>query len=263
MLGTSKWKKFIRQPLAVCGLTAAVLLVIMAAAAPVCSTHDPTLNDLYNSFAAPSASHWFGTDSMGRDIYSRILYGGRATLGAAAAAVLAGGILGAIIGAVCGKLGGMAEKIIMFPLDILAAIPGILLVYIVKFGFTAMLANTPGMGMGIWTVIIPFAVCCVPKFARVLRDEITAGHNANHMIMHILACAASCMATCVFGVALFGYLGTGIQPPTPEWGAMFSEGRYYNADYPHVMAAPGIIIVLSIVAFNLLGDGLKKAADGE
>ena len=249
------------------------LLVIMAIFAPLLMTHDYSQQDLYSYFAAPSKDHWFGADNLGRDIYSRILYGAKYSLSIGVISIGVSCVIGVILGALCGYYGGKFDLFFMRFLDIFASIPPTLL----------NIAIVASLGAGLRSCIIALTVGRITGFARMTRAqmmnvrgmeyvEAATAINASepriifkHMLPNafspVLVSATMGMASAVLAAAGLSFIGLGVQPPLPEWGAMLSEGRNYIRDYPHLVIFPGIFIMLSVLSLNMFGDGLRDAMD--
>ncbi|WP_042360713.1 ABC transporter permease [Geomicrobium sp. JCM 19055] len=236
-------------------------------------THSPTSTDVLNRFAPPSADHWFGTDQNGRDIYSRIIFGTHLTIWIGTSAVLIGAVFGIFFGLLAGYYGKIWDTIIMRAADILLAFPGILLA----------LAIVSALGASMNNVIIALSIYNIPVFARIVRGSVLEVKNIEYVeairalgardgkiiFQHILPNVSSPIivqaslqiATTILSAAGLSFLGVGVQPPLPEWGAMLNDGRSYMWDNPHLTIFPGIAIVLLVLAFNMLGDGLRDALD--
>ena len=259
--------------LALIGLGILALLVLMACFAPWVATHDPLAQDLAGRLQAPGSAHWFGTDELGRDIFSRVVYGARITLYIVALVVLIAPLGGLLIGTMAGYCGGWLDALLMRVTDIFLAFPRLILA----------LAFTAALGAGIENAVLAIALTAWPPYARIARAEsITVrradfvaaarlqGASALHVIVqHIWPlCMASMiirmtldMAGIILTAAGLGFLGLGAQPPTPEWGAMIASGRQFILDQWWVATLPGLAIFTVSLAFNLLGDGLRDVLD--
>jgi peptide/nickel transport system permease protein len=267
-------KKLARNRSAVAGGIVILLLLVIAAAPSVFATHDPTrFQNPTNRFAPPSAEHWFGTDNLGRDIYSRVIYGTQVTLSVAFRSVIFGAIIGVTLGIVAGYYGRWIDTIIMRLMDILLAFPGILLA----------LAIVSALGASLDNVVIAIAIFSVPSFARIVRGstlvvrnleyieairalgardfKIIFQHVLPNVMSPIIVQATLYIATAILIASGLSFLGLGAQPPTPEWGLMLSAGRDFIWNAIHVTLFPGLAIVLAVLAFNLFGDGLRDALD--
>ena len=272
------WFRLRRNPAALLGFGLVSLFVFVAVFAPLIAPYDPLEQDLPalggSCCPGPSADHWFGLDQLGRDEFSRIVYGARYSLVIGVVSVVVGLSLGLLLGAIAGYFGGIVDSVIMRLMDIMLAIPGLLL----AIGIVAML------GPGLLQIMIAVGVTQVPIFARLLRGSIL-GQRENDFVLaarsvgvprrsilsaHILPNAISpvivqgtlAMATAIIDVAGLGFLGLGPQDPsTPEWGTMLTDTTRYLQTAPHLAIIPGIAIVISVLGFNLIGDGLREALD--
>jgi glutathione transport system permease protein len=267
------WRRLRRNRLAVAGGVAALLLALLALFAPLVAPYNPIDQDYNSLLQGPSLAHPFGTDNFGRDIFSRIIWGGRISLTVGFLGTLFGMMLGIGIGLFAGFYGGWFDGLSMRLLDIQLAFPGLLL----SITIIAIL------GVGAQNVVIAVAIFSVPAFARVLRGSILAlkrqefitaaraigVSNQRLMFLHLLPNAVApvlVIATLRLGTAILtasslSFLGLGIRPPSPEWGAMLSDGRQYLQLAPHVAIFPGLAILVIMLALNLLGDGLRDALD--
>ncbi|MXF44999.1 glutathione ABC transporter permease GsiD [Raoultella sp. Lac2] len=268
------WRRFRRQPVAMGAGIFVLLLIAVALVAPWIAPFDAEnyfdydrLND------GPSMMHWFGVDSLGRDIFSRVLVGAQISLAAGVLAVLIGAAIGTVLGLLAGYYEGWWDRIIMRICDVLFAFPGILLA----------IAVVAVMGSGMSNVIIAVAIFSIPAFARLVRGntlvlkqqtfiESARSIGASDMTIlfsHILPGTVSSIVVyftmrigvSIISAASLSFLGLGAQPPTPEWGAMLNEARADMVIAPHVALFPAIAIFLTVLAFNLLGDGLRDALD--
>jgi peptide/nickel transport system permease protein len=268
-----QWLAFRRNPLAVAGLVIVVALLLVAAFAPLLATHDPLTQTLDQRLQAPSAKHWFGTDALGRDIYSRIVWGTRVTLVIVLLVVVSVGPIGLLIGAAAGYLGGWVDRALMRLTDVFLAFPRLVLA----------LAFVAALGPGLENAVIAIAFTAWPPYARVARAETLIIRNADYIsavrlqgasqwrivLRHVVPmCLPSLivrttldMAGVILIAAGLGFLGLGAQPPTPEWGAMISAGREQIFDQWWVATFPGIAICVVALGFNLLGDGLRDVMD--
>ena len=268
------WRKFKRQHVALVAGGFVLLLVLAAALAPWLVPFDAENFFDYDALnAQPSAKHWFGVDSLGRDIFSRILMGARISLAAGFVSVAVGAVIGTLLGLLAGYYQGWWDRIVMRMSDVLFAFPGILL----AIGIVAIL------GSGMVNVILAVAVFSVPAFARLIRGNVLAlkhqtyieavrsigASDATIMLRHLLpGTVASAVVyltmrigTSIITAASLSFLGLGAQPPTPEWGAMLNEARADMLNAPHVALFPSLAIFVTVLAFNLLGDGLRDALD--
>jgi peptide/nickel transport system permease protein len=267
------WTALLRNPLAVVGALIVLVLVVMAIFAPLIAPYSPVGQDLANRLMPPSAEHWMGTDELGRDIYSRVVYGARITLLIVTMVAVIAAPIGLVVGAVSGYFGGWVDRILMGVTDIFLSMPKLILA----------LAFVAALGPGIENAIIAIAITAWPVYARIARAEtitfrdsefISAvrlqGASATRVILrHVLPlCASSTivrvtldMAGIILTAAGLGVLGLGAQPPLPEWGAMISRGRNFILDQWWVATMPGFAIILVSLGFCFLGDGLRDVLD--
>ena len=262
-----------KNKLAMVGGSIILLFTLMAVFAPLLAPHSPTLTSLSNRLKGPTAEHPLGTDGIGRDVLSRIIYGSRYSLMSGLISVGIAVLVGTLLGLAAGYYGGWLESLIMRFMDMLLAFPGILL----AVAFVAVL------GRGYLNAMIAVGLHSVPGFARVVRGSVlslkerefveaarAAGAKDSRIILkHILpnvltpviVMATMRLGTTILAAAGLSFIGLGAQPPLPEWGAMLSEGRSYLRSAPHITTFPGIAILLTVVGFNLLGDGVRDALD--
>ena len=267
------WLAFRRNPLAVAGLLIVLALVLAAAFAPLLAPYSPTAQALGARLAPPSSEHWFGTDELGRDILSRVLYGARITLYIIALVAVIVVPIGLAVGTAAGYFGGVVDKVLMRITDIFMAFPRLIL----ALAFVAVL------GPSIENAVIAITITSWPPYARIARAEtLTVRHSEFVMAVrlqgasslrilygHIMPlCVSSVivrltldMAGVILIAAGLGFLGLGAQPPAPEWGLMISQGRQYLLDQWWVPTIPGAAIFLVSLGFNLLGDGLRDVLD--
>ncbi|MGH3081856.1 MAG: ABC transporter permease [Gaiellaceae bacterium] len=273
------FRRLIRNPGAIIGFFFVSVFVLTAIFAPLIATHDPVEQNLEliasGCCPGPSSEHWFGVDLLGRDLFSRIVYGARVSLLIGVVSVSIGLAIGLLLGAIAGYVGGYIDSTIMRLMDIMLAIPGLLL----AIGIVAAL------GPGLKEVMIAVGLVNIPIFARLVRGSILAQREADFVVAaksvgvrrptilfsHILPNAISpvivtatlAMATAIIDVAGLGFLGIGLQDPdeTPEWGSMLTEVNEYLQTAPFLALIPGTAIVISVLGFNLIGDGLREALD--
>ena len=267
------WRTLRRSPAAVTGGVLVLLFVFSAIFAPFIAPQDPLRQDLRNSLRPPSLEHPLGTDRFGRDMLSRIIYGSRISLMVSGAGVTIALLLGVLLGAMAGYYGGIIDNVIMRLADIQLSFPMILLAILI----VAIL------GSGLLNTVIAVAFPSVPIFARLVRGSFLSiktleyveaakalGNSDLRIIFrHVLPnCLAPIMvqgslrtATILLTVAGLSFLGLGVQPPTPEWGALLSAGRAFLRTAPWIVISPGIAIMLVVLGLNLLGDGLRDALD--
>jgi glutathione transport system permease protein len=268
------WRKFKRQKIGVVAGIFVVVLVAIAIAAPWIAPYDAENYFDYDQLnAAPSMAHWFGVDALGRDILSRILMGARISLAAGFVSVAAGAVVGTLLGLVAGYYEGWADRIIMRIADVLFAFPGILL----AIGIVAIL------GGGEANVIVAVAIFSIPTFARLARGTtlglkrltfveavrsigatnwtIISRHIFPGTVPAVIVYFSLRIGTSIITAASLSFLGMGAQPPTPEWGAMLDAARADMLTAPHEAIFPALAIFATVLAFNLLGDGLRDALD--
>ena len=267
------WLQFRANPLAMAGLLVALFLIATALLAPVLATHDPGAQNLGQRLKWPSAQHWFGTDELGRDVYSRLLYGGRITLGMVVAVVLMVAPVGLAVGCVAGYAGGIWDRLLMRITDVFLAFPRLVLA----------LAFVAALRPGVTSAVAAIALTAWPPYARLARAETLSLRGTDFIAAARLAGASSarivlrhvaplCLPSLVVRVTLdmssiiltaagLGFLGMGAQPPSPEWGAMIATARRFFLEQWWVPAIPGLAIFAASLAFNLLGDGLRDVLD--
>ena len=274
---TSQFKtvlqRLMKDKAAVIGLTIIVIFAIIAILAPYISPYPFDKTDIKNSFAGPSWEHPFGTDDLGRDILSRIMYGGRYSLRIGIISVSSALVVGIAIGSIAGYFGGWMDMILMRFLDIFQAIPGLIF----------SIAVSAVLGAGFTNCIIALAIGLVPGYARLTRASILnvrkmeyleaaniinastfriiTRHVLPNAIAPLIVSATMGVATSILIAASLSFIGLGVQPPTPEWGAMLSAGRSYIRNHPHLVLFPGLTIMTAVLSLNMLGDGLRDALD--
>jgi peptide/nickel transport system permease protein len=266
-------KRLLKNKLAVAGMIIIILQIGMAIFAPVISTQDPIHQNLVKSeLPMFSEGHWLGTDNYGRDVWSRIVYGARVSLLVGITAVS----LGLLGGVTLGLLGGYYKKldgIIMRIVDLLFSFPGILLAMLIIAILGTNLVNV-AIAISIWSIptcarIVRGSVLSIKQKEYIMAMKSLGASDFRIMIRHILpnamapiiVFATMRMATAILSTASLSYLGLGAQPPTPEWGAMIAVGQNYMWTSPHLTIIPGIAIMLTVFAFNVVGDGLRDALD--
>jgi peptide/nickel transport system permease protein len=266
-------RAFLRHPTGLAGLIVVTVLVAVAVLAPALAPFSPSAQDLALRLKPPDAIHWLGTDELSRDIFSRLIYGARVTLGIVALVTLITAPVGLVVGCAAGYAGGWVDTALMRITDVFLALPRLILA----------LALVAALGPGIGNAALAMALVAWPPYARVARAETLALRNSDFIaaarlagappvrivLRHVMPlCLASVivrmsldMAGVILIAAGLGFLGLGAQPPTPEWGAMIAAGRRYMLDQWWVAAMPGIAIALASLGFNLLGDGLRDVLD--
>lgn len=262
-----------RSRVSLAGLAAVLALGVLAVVAPWVAPYDPLAMNLPNQLQPPSANHWLGTDLLGRDILSRLLYGGRATLVTALVAVGISATLGVALGLVAGFYGGLVDSCLMRLVDMLLAFPRILLALTV----VALL------GVGLGNVMVAVGIAGISGYARIVRGVVLSAReqtyveaarlvgcrNRRILLRHILpnvmapiiVLATLDIAHALLSASSLSFLGLGPQPPTPEWGLMLNEGRAYLRVAPWVTTVPGVTIMLAVLGVNVFGDGLRDALD--
>lgn len=267
------WTRMKRNKLAMVGLAIIIILFLIAIFADAIAPYGFAEQDLSNQFAKPSSEHIFGTDDLGRDIFSRVVYGSRISLKVGFISVGIALIVGTTIGAVTGYYGGRVDNTLMRFIDILQSIPDTLLA----------IAILAALGPGLANLMIAVGIAAIPGYARIVRSSVLSirdmefieaakaagSSNARIIFKHIIPnCLAPIIVQATLGVAYailnaagLSFIGLGLEPPTPEWGAMLSGGRTFIRDYPHLTIFPGLAIVITIFALNVLGDGLRDALD--
>lgn len=267
------WYALIENKAAVAGMIIILFLVFLAVFAKFIAPYDPNYADLSINKQPPSMAHWFGTDEQGRDILSRVIDGTKVSLSVGVVAVIFALTIGTVLGAVAGYKGGKTDMIIMRFMDIMMSIPDILL------AITFMAA----LGRGIDKAVIAIGLVTVPEYARIVRGSILSikeseyvqaakviGNNDvrivfKHILPNVLSPiivrATLGISTAVLNTAALGFLGLGVQPPAAEWGDMLGRARVFIFEAPYMLIFPGIAITITVLAFNLLGDGLRDAFD--
>lgn len=268
------WRRLLKHPVGRIGLVIVIILVIMALFGPVLSPYDPNAIDFTNRFSPPTLAHPFGTDDFGRDTFSRILYGARISLMVGVIAVGIAGSVGTFLGMVSGYTSRRwLDETIMRGMDILFAFPAILLA----------IAILAALGKGVANAMVAIGLVYIPIFARIARSSVLSIRNEeyvkaaralgtpNHVIVprHILPNSMAplivevslSLAFAILAEAALSFFGLGTPPPEPSWGRMLSEGRAYFQQSVWMAIFPGLAIMLSVMGFNFLGDGLRDALD--
>ncbi len=274
---TSEFKEvtrhLIKNRAAVAGLVIIGVFILASLFAPVFATHDPLRTELGNRLQPPTREHILGTDELGRDLFSRMLYGGRISLNIGIISVIIGLTFGVPIGAVSGYFGGKLDIFTQRFIDIMIAFPGILLAIVI----------VTVLGVGVENVMIATGIASVPIYARLVRGSVLAikeqsyvdaAHAAGlgdiriifrqiipNCLAPIIVQSTFQIATSILWAAGLGFLGLGAQAPTPEWGAILSNGRAYIRTAHHLTTYPGLAILFMVLGFNLVGDGLRDALD--
>lgn len=267
------WLNLKSNPLAMFGLIIITAFILLSLFAPLLAPYDPAAQNLANRLAPPSAEHWFGTDELGRDILSRILYGGRVTIGMVVSVVILVAPIGLAIGCIAGYFGGWVDTALMRVTDVFLAFPRLILA----------LAFVAALKPGVESAVLAIALTAWPPYARMARAEtltirksdfiaackLTGAKPARIIARHIAPlCVPSLvvritldMSSIILTAAALGFLGMGAQPPSPEWGAMIATAKRFIFDQWWVATIPGIAIFLVSLAFNFLGDGLRDVLD--
>ncbi|NOZ29941.1 MAG: ABC transporter permease [Chloroflexi bacterium] len=267
------WRRFARNRLALLGTLIIALLLISALLAPVIAPYDPIKTNIRDRLQGPSAAHLFGTDDLGRDIFSRVLYGTRISLKVGLISVSIATSIGLLLGLLAGYLGGWVDTLVMRTMDVLFAFPAVLLA----------IAIMAVLGQSTTNVMIAVGIVYVPIFARITRGSVLAVRelefieaarciglrDADIVRRHILPNALDAVivqvslatAFAILAEAALSFLGLGTQPPDPSWGSMLSFGREYMLEAPWWTIFPGLAIFLTVLALHLIGDGLRDALD--
>lgn len=269
------WNRLRKNKLAMLGLAILVVMVALAVCADWIADYDTNVTgmNMAERLQTPSAKHWFGTDSYGRDVFARIIHGSRLSLSLSIFAMLAAVAIGSIIGAIAGYYGGRVDDVLMRLMDILLAIPPMLM----------SISIVAALGHSMVNLMIALSLAYIPVFARVIRSSIltvkgqefieaakTCGtSNARIILRHIIPNAIGpiivqatlAMGSTILIISSLSFMGMGIQPPQPEWGTMLYEGRDLIRTSPYLVIFPGIAIALAVLSLNLLGDGLRDALD--
>lgn len=268
-----KIRAFMKNKLAVAGAVLLLTMIVLAALSPIIAPYGFDEQNYEIARQTPSLQHLAGTDELGRDIFSRILYGGRVSLTIGIISVGIGLIFGGSLGVIAAYYGGVTETVIMRVIDVLMAIPSIIL----------SISICAALGSGIVNTMIAVGISSIPTYARVFRSSVISekskeyieaaravgAGNARIILKHILpnsiapviVQASLGVAQAITTAASLSFIGLGIQPPNPEWGALLSSGRQYIRDFPHMVVYPGIAIMQTVLALNLIGDGLRDALD--
>ena len=266
-------KKFAKRKTAVVAFFVMVALLILALVGPSLAPYEANAFDYDNILSGPSAKHWFGTDQFGRDILSRIMAGAPLTLGVALSSVIVGAAIGTVLGLLSGYYGGWIEMLVMRGADVLFSFPDILLA----------IAIVAALGPGIINVFIAVAVFTVPSFARIMRSATLAVKGCLYVevarslgckdgrilfkhifpgtIQSLIVNFTMRIGSAIMAASSLSFLGFGANVADPEWGAMLSLGRSYLSTAPHMVYLPGLVIFVTVLAFNLFGDGLRDTLD--
>ncbi|MCD8014871.1 MAG: ABC transporter permease [Lachnospiraceae bacterium] len=267
------FSRIFETPTAKLGGILLIIIVVLCVGAPLFTKYSPNEMDMTNMFCRPNAEHWCGTDNLGRDQWSRLLYGGRYSLALGIIGSLFAAIGGTGLGVIAGYFGGQVENLLMRFCDIWTAIPGTLLCIVIS----------TALGSGFFNTILALSIGAIPNGARMTRGQILAERTKEYleaaeamncsklsiMFRHLLPNVISPtivgttmgIGATITQAATLSYIGLGVQPPNPEWGAMLSAGKNYVMSYPYLLLFPGLAIGFTTLAINLMGDGLRDALD--
>jgi len=274
---TSNFRKglnrLLHNRMTVLGVIIILIYLFMAAFPSLLTSYDPYKQELANSLKPPSMEHWMGTDEFGRDVFSRVAHGARLSIAVGFFAVATGGIIGFTIGIISGYFGGKIDSAVMRFMDVLLALPGIMLA----------IAIIAALGTGLVNVIIAIAIYNIPQFARMTRSTTLSVKNQDYVLAaksvgnsssgilwrHVfpnvwsspLIFATLRFSTAILIAAGLSFLGLGVNPPTPEWGAMLASSRRYLRAAPHIAFAYGITLSILVLGFNAMGEGLRDVFD--
>lgn len=262
-----------RRWLGACGLMLTLAVVLSAALAPWIAPHDPLAQDLLSALEPPGPGHWFGADHLGRDILSRVLFGGRISLTVGFGSVAIGMAVGGLLGIVAGFSTGRLDALIMRAVDVLLAFPG----------FILAAAVVAVLGSGLLTIVLAISARTMPVFARLTRNmalsirelayvesaralgasraRILLWHVGRNMVALVLVLAMLRVGSAILTGAALSFLGIGVGAETPDWGSMLSQGQVYMQQYPHLVIFPGLAIIVCVLGLNLLGDELRNVWD--
>ena len=268
------WFRFRKNKLAMAGLFLLLLMMLAILAAPLYVPYEQVVKqNIVDKFTPPCAEYWFGTDQFGRDLFARIVYGGRISLFMGLAVVAISFVAGCALGGAAGYFGGKVDSVIMRIVDMFMAIPAMLL----------SMAVVAALGTGVDKLLVALSISQIPRFTRVVRSSIMTLRNqefveaakccgtssARIILKHILpngmgpviVSATLTPGQVILSIASLGFLGIGVSSPTPEWGTILSENKVHIRYYPYLGLIPGICIALAVMAVNFIGDGLRDALD--
>lgn len=266
-------RRLLQEPTTVAGFVLMIVFAFLAIAAPLISPYDPLFQNISAGLTPPSPDYWLGTDKLGRDLFSRMLFGARISLRVGLLVVISAGTLGALVGLVAGYLRGWADEVLMRVTDIFFAFPSLILA----------MAIAGALGPSLQNALIAVAVVSWPVYARLIRSQVLVlreqefvlaarsvgvarwiilfRHLLPNTIAPFLVQASFDMGSTILAVAGLSFIGFGAQPPIPEWGVMISEGRNYITTQWWLTTVPAVAILLLVAAFNLVGDGLRDVLD--
>ncbi len=273
----SRWKEVweiaLRNRLTLIGFAIVAAVVLVGLLAPILAPYDPNLMDIPSRLQAPGSRHLFGTDEMGRDILSRVMYGARISIAVGVIIVAVSAAIGIVLGSVSGYLGGRADQTVLAVTDMILAFPSMVLA----------LALTAAMGPGLFNTMLAVIIVRIPMYTRLMRGQVLAAKEQQYVraartfgekpfwivARHIVPnCLTPLMVQMTLGIgdailiaSSMSFIGLGAQPPTPEWGAMISTARVYAIDQWWYAAFPGLSILITIMGFNLIGDGIRDILD--
>ena len=268
------WFRFRKNKLAMAGLFLLLLMMLAILAAPLYVPYEQVVKqNIVDKFTPPCAEYWFGTDQFGRDLFARIVYGGRISLFMGLAVVAISFVAGCALGGAAGYFGGKVDSVIMRIVDMFMAIPAML----------RSMAVVAALGTGVDKLLVALSISQIPRFTRVVRSSIMTLRNqefveaakccgtssARIILKHILpngmgpviVSATLTLGQVILSIASLGFLGIGVSSPTPEWGTILSENKVHIRYYPYLGLIPGICIALAVMAVNFIGDGLRDALD--
>lgn len=267
------WRSFRKNKVALVGAIIVIFFVLLAIFGPLIASQGINEQQLTNRLKAPSADHWFGTDDFGRDIFSRVIHGARISLMVGFFSVIGSVVIGSILGIIAGYYGRWTDTIISRIFDILLAFPSILLA----------IAIVSALGPSLTNALIAIAVINIPNFGRLIRSKVLSikqeeyitaakaigmtdfrilfSHILPNSMTPVIVQGTLAIASAIIEAAALGFLGLGAQAPQPEWGKMLADARIYLVNAPWTMIFPGLAIMLTVLGFNLMGDGLRDALD--
>jgi len=262
-----------KNKMAVTGMIVLAILLVIAVIGPFIAPYPYAETDLYNTFGTPSPAHPFGLDELGRDILSRLMIGSKYSLSIGFISVAISSVIGIALGAVCGYFGGKIDTIIMRIMDVFSALPALIMA----------IAICAVLGSGFLNCIISISVSSIPSFVRMTRacvlnirkmeyleaataincttPQIIVKHILPNVFGPLIVQMTMGVATGILAASNLSFIGLGVQPPTPEWSAMLTAGKNYIRNYPHMVVFPGVAIMITILALNMVGDGLRDAMD--
>lgn len=269
------WRQLRRNKGAIIGLILIVVIILVAILSPILLDYDKDVigQNVKQRLKAPSSAHWFGTDELGRDIFSRVIYGSRYSLAVGVVAVLVALVVGVTLGAAAGFIGGTFENVVMRICDIFSSIPSVLMA----------IAVVSALGKSTINLMLAVGIASTAPFIRVARAAVLVVHDEEYVeaaraigmpdwkiiwvhilpncLSQIIVQATLRVGSAIIAAAQLSFLGLGVPAPAPEWGSMLSSGRQYIRDYSYMTLFPGLAIMLTVLALNMLGDGIRDALD--